>query len=77
MGAQRKQDPTDWRGGRRQRAWDLHEQGWKQKDIAAALGVTQGAVNQGVKRGREGGIEALRRHLAPGSAPRLTPEQRT
>jgi transposase len=67
----------DWREGRRQRAWELHEQGWKQKDIAAALGVTQGAVSQWVKRARDGGIEALRRRPAPGSAPRLTPEQRT
>lgn len=77
MASQRKQEPTDWREGRRQRAWELHEQGWKQKDIAAALGVTQGAVSQWVKRGREGGMEALRRRPAPGSAPRLTPEQRT
>ena len=38
--------PTDWREGRRFRAWELAPQGWKQKDIAAALGVTQGAVSQ-------------------------------
>jgi transposase len=76
MASQRKQEPTDWREGRRQRAWELHEHGWKQKAIAAALGVTQGAVSQWVKRGREGGMEALRRRPAPGSSPRLTAEQR-
>lgn len=77
MTAQRKHVPTDWREGRRQRAWELHQQGWKQKDIAAALGVTQGAVSQWVKRGRDGGVAALRRRTAPGSSPRLTAEQRT
>jgi transposase len=76
MAAQQKHEPTDWREGRRQRAWELHQQGWKQKDIAAALGVTQGAVSQWVKRGREGGRAALRRRPAPGASPRLTLEQR-
>ena len=76
MAPHRKHVPTDWREGRRQRAWELHAQGWKQKAIAAALGVTQGAVSQWVKRGREGGVDALRRRPAPGSTPRLTAEQR-
>jgi transcriptional regulator with XRE-family HTH domain len=34
----------DWKEWRRRRAWELSEQGWKQKEIAEALGVTQGAV---------------------------------
>jgi hypothetical protein len=29
-----------WREGRRPRAGELHEQGWSQSQIAAALGVT-------------------------------------
>jgi transposase len=66
----------DWREGRRQRAWELKQHGWKQQDIAAALGVTPGAVSQWLKRGREQGVEGLRRHPAPGRQPRLTPEQR-
>lgn len=65
----------NWREGRRQRAWELKEQGWKQQDIAAALGVTAGAVSQWLKRAREHGVEALRRHPAPGRQPRLTAEQ--
>ena len=65
----------DWREGRRRRAWELKEQGWKQQDIAAALGVTGGAVSQWLKRGREQGVEGLRRHPAPGPTPKLTAAQ--
>lgn len=67
--------PKDWREGRRLRAWELHQQGWKQKDIAAALGVTQGAVSQWLARGRDGGVAALRRRPAPGAPPRLAAAQ--
>ena len=70
-----KEPQLDWRKGRRQRAWELKEQGWKQQDIAAALGVTPGAVSQWLKRGREQGVEGLRRHPAPGRQPRLSAEQ--
>jgi transposase len=65
----------DWREGRRRRAWELKQQGWKQQDIAAALGVTPGAVSQWLKQARELGVEGLRRHPAPGRQPRLTAEQ--
>ena len=65
----------DWREGRRRRAWELKQQGWKQQGIAAALGVTPGAVSQWLKRGREQGLEGLRRHPALGRQPRLTVEQ--
>ena len=57
------------------RAWALHEQGWKQKDIAAALGGTEGAVSQWVSRGKAQGPEALRHHPSPGASPKLRPEQ--
>src|SRR5258706_15250792 len=30
----------DWREGRRRRAWELRQQGGKQRDIAAARGAT-------------------------------------
>ncbi len=68
--------PTEYREYRRLRAYDLKQQGWKQKDIAVALGVTEGAVSQWLKRAREGGQAALRRHPPPGATPRLRPEQR-
>lgn len=67
---------TDWREGRRLRAWELKQQGWKQQDIAKALGVTPGAVSQWIKRAEEGGVEALRRRTAPGAPAALTAEQR-
>jgi len=72
-----KTTQLDWREGRRRRAWELKEQGWKPSAIAAALGVTPGAVSQWLKRARAEGVDALRRHPAPGPTPRLTPEQLT
>lgn len=67
---------TNWREGRRFRALELHQKGWRQKDIAEALGVSKGAVSQWLKRAREGGIETLRHRKPPGAPPRLTLEQR-
>jgi transposase len=61
---------------RRQRAWELHQAGWWQKDIAVALGVSPGAVSQWIKRGRDGGVGALRTRPRPGGPARLTSEQR-
>ncbi len=68
--------PKNWLEGRRLRAWALKEQGWKQRDIAKALGVTEGAVSQWIRRGREGGVEALRHRPSPGPQPRLNAQQR-
>ncbi len=73
MGAPRK---AAWREERRKRAWDLKQQGWKQKDIAVAVAVSEGAVSQWIKRGREGGREALTAHPPKGMTPRLTDEQK-
>ena len=67
------QDIREWR---RIRAWELHEEGWSGKDIAAALKVSAGAVSGWLKRARTDGVEALRRHPAPGPTPKLTAEQR-
>jgi len=67
--------PLSWAEGRRLRAWDLHQQGWTQQQIAGALGVTQGAVSQWLKRARLHGITALRDHPAPGAIPLLNVEQ--
>jgi len=54
----------------------LHQQGWSQKQIAVALGVTQGAVSQWIARGRAGGRDALRNISRPGATPKLTHQQR-
>ena len=70
----------DWREGRRLRALELYRQGWKQKHIAEALGVTCGAVSQWVKRIREAeddeAVEALRRRKPTGAPSHLTGDQR-
>jgi transposase len=68
--------PRDWREARRFRAWELKQQGWPQQLIAAALGVTPGAVSQWLKRAAGGGVEALRNRIRPGPRPELTAEQR-
>jgi transposase len=75
MDAKTKQQPKDWREARRIRAWELHQKGWQQKDIAEALGVTAGSVSQWLKRGREEGPEALQSRRGGGPKPRLSNDQ--
>jgi transposase len=69
-------EAADWREGRRLRAWELKKEGWSQQRIADALGVSKGAVSQWMKRGREGGVRALKRQPAPGATPRLSEQER-
>ena len=61
----------DWQAGRRFRAWTLKQQGWKQRAIAQALGVTESAVSQWIRRGRTDGVESLRRVPHPGGPSKL------
>lgn len=68
--------PADWREGRRLRAWELHQQGWTQQNIAAALGVTQGAVSQWLTRAKKDGADGLQTRKSPGAPARLSWEQR-
>jgi transposase len=65
----------DWKEVRRLQAWHLLQQGWSQRQIAAALGVSEGAVSQWITRAREEGPEALRSRPRPGAPRRLTAEQ--
>src|SRR5687767_4035560 len=67
---------SDWREGRRLRAFELKERGWKQSEIAEALGVSEGAVSQWMKRLREEGVEGLRHKPPPGAPSRLSEQQR-
>ena len=60
---------------RRLRAWELSQKGWKQNKIAEALGVTEGAISQWVKKARTEGVEALYQRTGGGPKPRLTSDQ--
>jgi transposase len=48
----RSQQATNWREGRRLRAWELFQEGWPQQRIAEALGVSKGAVSQWLSRAK-------------------------
>jgi transposase len=71
-----EKEPKSWKEERRKRAWALNQTGWKQKDIAEALGVTKGAVSQWIKSAREGGEAALKARKSTGSPRRLSTEER-
>jgi transposase len=76
MGKTLSSRAKDWREGRRLRAWELKEKGWSQREIANALGVTEGAVSQWMERGRQGGVGGLRKRTPPGVSPRLNEGQK-
>jgi transposase len=67
--------PHNWKEARRLQAWHLKQQGWSQRQIATAMGVSEGAVSRWMKRAREGGLEALRHRPPPGAPRRLSAEQ--
>lgn len=68
--------PRDWKEGRRLRALELHEQGWPGSRIAAALGVSRGAVSQWLTVARKRGREGLRTQPRGRKARQLTADQR-
>jgi transposase len=59
----------NWKEARRLQAWHLKQQGWPQRQMAEALGVSEAAVSQWMKRARQGGPQALQ-HRPPSGAPR-------
>lgn len=75
MDEQKQKQVQDWREARRLQAWKLKQKGWKQKDIAEALGVSKGAVSQWFKKAESEGVEALRKRKGGGPKPRLSAEQ--
>jgi transposase len=66
----------DWKEWRRMRALSLKHEGWSQRAIAGALGVSKPAVSQWMAAARSGGRDALRSHPVPGRACRLTGDQK-
>ena len=64
----------DWKEARRKRAFELKEHGWKQCEIAEALGISKAAVSQWmVKRDKS---DTVWRAKPPGHRPpKLTAEE--
>src|SRR5919109_3707337 len=67
--------PRNWKEARRHQAWHLKQQGWSQRQIAEALGVSEAAVSQWMQRARLGGLPALRHRPSPGAPRRLSADQ--
>jgi transposase len=67
--------PKTWKEGRRKRALELKQYGWKQREIAAALGVSAAAVSQWAAETRVRGREAWRAKPRPTGRMKLTPDQ--
>jgi transposase len=57
--------PKTWKEGRRQRALELTQHGWKQSEIAAALGVSAATVSPWVAETCARGREAWRAQPRP------------
>jgi transposase len=69
-----EQVPRDWKEARRQRAFVLAAKGWKQRRIAEALGVTEGAVSQWL-RGRDCKLQPWRTRPRSGRPLKLETEK--
>jgi transposase len=54
----------------------LKQAGWRQREIAAAFGVTEVTVSRWLARARDGGIEVLLDHPSLSRPPRLSAAQR-
>jgi transposase len=67
--------PHDWREWRRLRALYLFRHGWRESDIAEALGASKAAVSQWLATARDGGRKAL--YSQPhGTHAKLTDDQK-
>jgi len=66
---------VDCREWRRMQAWRLKQLGWKQRDIAVALGASESAVSQWVSAARAGGPDGLLARPAPGRPAKADPGQ--
>ena len=69
-----KYKPSDYEVLRR-RCVELKEAGWKQKDIASALGLTEGWVSQTLRKYREQGPDGLLARKPTGSPPKITAQE--
>jgi transposase len=68
--------PSTWREWRRLRALSLKQQDWYQRDIAAALDVSEVTVSRWMARVRHDGPRALAAHPGSGHPPKLSDAQK-
>jgi transposase len=66
----------DFREWRRVQALHLKGQGWRRREVAEALGVTERSVNRWLTISRDRGLEGLRAAPIPGRPPALSPAER-
>ena len=71
----KKRNARAWQEKRRERAYELAQQGWAQKDIAEALGVSKGAVSKWLAWAQDEGADGLKSHPAPGRHSKLSVAQ--
>jgi transposase len=55
--------------------WQFQQKGWPQRQIAEALGVSEAAVSQWMRRVRKDGLETLRYRPPPNTPRRLSAGQ--
>jgi transposase len=67
--------PQTWQEARRKRAFELRQHGWKQYEIAEALGVSPAAVSQWLANMREHGMAAWRAKPRPTGSIKLAGDQ--
>jgi transposase len=71
-----KSQTTNWKERRRFHAMKLKGKGWKQREIATALDVSEGAVSRWFKRVEDKGKESLQARPHTGRPPELTQEDK-
>jgi len=72
----KKSQTTIWKEKRRRHALKLAKQGWKQKEIAVALDVSNGAVSQWLKVSKQEGRSGLLARAHTGRPPELGNEEK-
>lgn len=71
-----KPQTTNWKERRRFHALKLKRKKWKQRDIATALDVSEGAVSQWLKTARDEDEKGLQARPRTGRTPELSIEQK-
>jgi len=71
-----KSQTTNWKERRRFQALKLKRKKWKQRDIATALDVSEGAVSQWLKTATDAGEKGLQARPHTGRTPELIMEQK-